>query len=313
LTGRLGEFLGGAVEAGARVGALVTEAAAERVALDADRLFPLASVRKVLTLGAYAVGAAGGAFDPGESIAVEDIERWYLPDTDGGAHRLAREWWGSHIVPLGAVTEAMVRFSDNASADYLLDRVGSAAVDAFARRMGMSAQEPILPALGEFRAWHRFSERWVGLGPGDRLAEAWRQAQGGRISSDDAEIDPDTQRRCAAVSCRGTPREWGSLMCRLAGGVGLPPVALDVIRRPLEVGGLAEDSAEGCFGRKGGDLPGVLTFAGYVRGRDSDRPEVAVVLFLENLAPDWQLRLKEAIPQNSSELLALADALSALE
>jgi hypothetical protein len=102
-------------------------------------------------------------------------------------------------------------------------------------------------------------------------------------------------------------------MCRLAGGVGLPPVALDVIRRPLEVGGLAEDAAEGCFGRKGGDLPGVLTFAGYVRGRDSDRPEVAVVLFLENLAPDWQLRLKEAIPQNSSELLALADALSALE
>ena len=52
------------------------------------------------------------------------------------------------VVPLQAVAEAMIRFSDNAAADYLLDRVGPDGVDSFARRAGLAAQEPILPILG---------------------------------------------------------------------------------------------------------------------------------------------------------------------
>ena len=308
---RLGELLEGAVEAGARLGAFVTEAGVERAALDADGLYPLASVRKVITLGAYAVGVANGVFDPDEAIAVSAVERWYWPDTDGGAHERAREWWGSDTVPLSTVAEAMIRFSDNAAADYLLDRVGAEGVDSFAHRTGLSAQEPILPALGEFRAWHRSPERWIALGAGERVAEAWRDARSRHTAAEDAEIDVATQRRCAAVGCRATPREWANLMSHLARGDGLPAATVEVIRRLLEVGGVAPDPADGRFGRKGGDLPGVLTFAGYVRDRAGDRPDVAVAFFLQDLPADWQPRLTEALPQNSSQLLALAGALSA--
>lgn len=311
MAGRLGELLDVAIEGGASLGAFVTEAGVERGALDADTLYPLASVRKVVTLGAYAVAVAGGVLDSGEVIPVGDVGRWHWPDTDGGAHRRAREWWRSDHVPLDALAEAMIRFSDNASADYLLDRLGIDAVDSFVRQTGMVAQEPILPVLGEFRAWHRSSECWITLGAGGRVAEAWGYARSAPTAAEDSEIDEATRRRCAAVGCRGTPREWGNLMSRIARGAGLPAAAVEVMRCMLEVGGVSEDPAEGRFGRKGGDLPGVLTFAGYVRDRAGDRPDVTVALFLRDLAADWQVRLAEALPQNSSELLALAGAVSA--
>jgi D-alanyl-D-alanine carboxypeptidase len=308
---RLCDLLEGAVERGARLGAFVTEAGLERAALDADGLYPLASVRKVVTLGAYALAVASGVLDPGEPVPVPDVERWCWPETDGGAHLRVRQWWMSDtVVPLEAVAEAMIRFSDNASADYLLDRVGTDGVQSFAHRAGLSAQEPILPILGEFRAWHRSPERWITLDPGERTTEAWRYARSGRTAAEDSEIDEATQRRCAAVGCRGSPRDWGHLMCRLARGVDLPAEAAEVMRRVMEFGAAPGDPGEGRFGRKAGDLPGVLAFAAYVRDGEGHRPDVAVALFLRDLPGDWQLRLARALPQSPSELLALAGSLS---
>jgi hypothetical protein len=164
--------------------------------------------------------------------------------------------------------------------------------------------------LGEFRAWHRSSAQWIALDTGERIAEAWHHARSSPAAADECEIDDSTQRRCAAVGCRGTPREWGNLMCRIARGAGLPVAALEVMRRKLEVGGVSDDASEGRFGRKGGDLPGVLTFAGYVRDRAGDRPDMTVALFLQDLPSDWRGRLAEALPQNSSELLELAQTVS---
>ncbi|HKN40020.1 MAG TPA: serine hydrolase [Acidimicrobiia bacterium] len=301
------DILERAVERGARLGAVVTEAGVERAARDADGLYPLASVRKVVTLGGYALSVAGGVSDPGEPVPVADVERWYWPGTDGGAHRRSRDWWASDtVVPLEAVAEAMIRFSDNAAADYLLDRVGPDGVDSFARRAGLAAQEPILPILGEFRAWHRSPDRWLALDAGQRAAEAWRHARSPATAAEDSPVEEATQRRCAAVGCRGTPRQWARLMVRLAGGIDVPAEATEVIRRVLEFGAVADDPVTGRLGRKDGDLPGVVAFAGYVRDRGGDQPEVGVALFVRDLPGQWQGRVARALPQSASELLALA-------
>src|SRR5258706_9401573 len=82
-----------ALEGGARLGAVVVEAGAEEVAIDPDGRYPLASVRKVVTLGGFALAVASGACDSTESVPLAEIERWYWPGTDGGAHQRARDWW----------------------------------------------------------------------------------------------------------------------------------------------------------------------------------------------------------------------------
>jgi Beta-lactamase enzyme family len=309
VTGGLCEILEDAVERGAGVGVCVIEAGRERAARDADGLYPLASVRKVLTLGGYALAVAGGDLDPAAPVPVGDVERWYWPGTDGGAHRRARQRWGSDtVVPLQAVAEAMIRYSDNASADYLLDRVGPDAVESFARRMGLAAQEPVLPILGEFRAWHRSPERWLGLDAGGRSAEAWRDARSTATAAEESPIEEATQRRCAAVGCRGTPREWAGMMLRLARGVDGPAEAAAVMRRVLESSAADDRVAGGRFGRKDGDLPGVVAFAGYVRDRGGEA-EVAVAVFVRDLPGECQWRVASALPQRASELLTVADDL----
>ena len=63
------------------------------IELNDDRAFGVASVHKVLILSAYARAVVAGRLDPAERVAVADIERWYWPGTDGGAHPAALEDW----------------------------------------------------------------------------------------------------------------------------------------------------------------------------------------------------------------------------
>lgn len=315
----LGELLERAIGSGAKLGARVCEAGVERLAVDADGLYPLASVRKVVTLGGYALAVASGGLDPREWVPARRIERWYWPGTDGGAHDRTREWWtvtgqlhhhaSEDVVPLQAVAQAMISLSDNASADYLLDRVGPELAQSFAHRMGLCTQDPILPVLGEFRAWHRSPDRWLAMSPGERAAEAWRLAGGERVSQDDGPIDDPTQRRCAEVGCRGTPREWCDLMSRLARGSDLPAEVQEVVRGVLENRTGLGGAAVGRFGRKAGDLPGALAFAGYVRDRGGGAPDVAVAVFLRDLTGELLPSLAQALPRNQAGLLELPSAL----
>ncbi|WP_374687494.1 serine hydrolase, partial [Promineifilum sp.] len=62
---------------------------AEGVYWNADRPLPLASVAKVITLIAYAEAVAAGELNPLEQIPLAELDRFYLPNFDLGAHRRA--------------------------------------------------------------------------------------------------------------------------------------------------------------------------------------------------------------------------------
>lgn len=316
---RLRADLEQALERGARLGAVVLEAGMERMALDPAGRYPLASVRKVVTLGGYAVAAASGMCDPAEPVALHDIDRWFWPGTDGGAHEQVIGWWvGRGIlrpgpeptVPLREVALAMIRFSDNAAADYLLHRIGEECVGTFGAQMGFRTQDPILPTLGEFRAWHRAPDQWLTMNAAARARAAWDFAAAERCHLDTMTVDDTTLQRCAAVGCQGTPREWARVMAAIAAGTGLPNGSGRIVREALERPFTPGD--DGRFGAKAGDLPGILTFAAYVRGRSRGAPDVAVALFLSGLDPERLHRLTAALPQTPSQSLELAGLLAAV-
>ena len=259
----------------------------------ADRRFPLGSTRKVLILGAYARAAAAGRLDPAERVRVDAIERWYWPGTDGDAHPSAVADWSARgvpadgTVPLDEVAWAMIRWSDNAAADYLLERVGARAVNRFADRHGMTRQDPIAPVFGEFLAWTATSpSRWARRSPGARAdvaATLARVTPPGDVANRSLPRIA-RQRRFAASSTAGTPREWARLMRDLHAGRGLSPAAHAIVRRHLEwplvaFPELGERLTR--LGEKGGALPGVTTDAIYAQA-PSGAP-AAAALFLRDL------------------------------
>ena len=281
----------------------------------ADRRFALGSTRKVLILGAYARAAGAGRLDPAERVRVDAVERWYFPRTDGGAHPNAVADWTARgvlvdgTVPLDEVAWAMIRWSDNAAADYLLERVGARAARRFGERHGMRRQDPLGISFGEYLAWTATSPaRWARRSPGARAAAATAIARATPAPDAAGRRLPSIarQRRFAASSTAGTPREWARLMRDLDAGKGLSPAAHAIVRRHLEwplVAFPELGSQLERLGEKGGSLPGVLTDALYVRAPGG--APAAATLFFNDLPPRIEAGLAESGVQQEL-LLALA-------
>ncbi|MBW3589464.1 MAG: class A beta-lactamase-related serine hydrolase [Actinobacteria bacterium] len=279
------------------------------IALNPQESFPLASTRKVLILGAYAVKVADGSFDPTQPVSVEDVERWYWEGTDGGVHELAKKEWvqqgkisGSVVLTLDDVVHAMIRWSDNAAADYVLNRVGGRdAAAEFAKSVGMQFQQPLMPVFGEFIAWSSEDvDEWSKLQPDARARRAEELAEKTPPSAlEDLKLPPTSaQFEFAKTSPAGVPEEWARLMSTLHTG-SLPVEAIDVTRRhlewPLQVFPSNRQKFES-FGDKGGSLPGVLTEAMYVEPKGGKAWSVA--LFIRDVPEsDWRPLVQSFVHQ----------------
>lgn len=120
---------------------------AEGIYLNPDVPMPLASVAKLITLVAYAEAVSAGELNPQELIPLAELDRYYLPNFDLGAHRRAvnelRENGGiispedNPAVSLKDVAWMMIRHSSNAAADYLHFRLGQARIEATAVSLGL--------------------------------------------------------------------------------------------------------------------------------------------------------------------------------
>ena len=98
--------------------------------LNENAMMPLASTVKILVAVEFAKQAANKIFDQNEMVSLIELEKYYLPNTDGGAHPnwIAYEKQLNHIindsVALINVARGMIIFSSNANTEYLMDLVG---------------------------------------------------------------------------------------------------------------------------------------------------------------------------------------------
>ena len=221
---------------------------------------PLASAIKVVHLAAYARAVASGELDPAEPVPLSEWERWYLPNTDGGAHPKALQRLGvtepGATVPLEQMVIAMIQESDNAVPDYLRDRLGDAALaDAAAQGGWDDLEVPTLlgstialldPAMSRDARWDAarryahddaYREQVVRMSPGDNF--------------------PAVTARVQESGVTGSAAGLASLHRAIASGDFGP--GSDVARRTLEW----QPAPPGLDGPgfKGGNLPGVVTEA----------------------------------------------------
>ncbi|WP_433555618.1 serine hydrolase [Pseudonocardia xinjiangensis] len=128
---------------------LVDDGRGRRVAHLADRSRPLASAAKVVHLTAYAQAVVAGRLDPDARVSVAEWERWYVPGTDGSAHRRALQMLGvgpDDTVRWDDLVAVMTAASDSAVPDLLRETLGDAALVAAATAGGWTA--PDLPSFG---------------------------------------------------------------------------------------------------------------------------------------------------------------------
>jgi len=118
-----------------------------------DQLRPLASTVKIIVAIEYSHQAAHGEIDPAERVKTHDLDRYYIPGTDGGAHE---SWLRSieskgHLqnetISLREVAKGMISHSSNANTEFLMMRLGLDQINANLDRLQLPKHEQIYPIV----------------------------------------------------------------------------------------------------------------------------------------------------------------------
>ncbi len=123
-----------------------------------ESLMPLASVVKLVNLVAFAESLEEGLLDPGTWVPVDELDKFYLPGTDLGAHQRAinelqeRGLVGRSppSIPLEEFPWMMIRHSSNAASDYIHQELGQETIEATALKLGLESQTAPCPWIGQF-------------------------------------------------------------------------------------------------------------------------------------------------------------------
>lgn len=114
---------------------------------------PLASTVKTIVAIEYANQAAEGDVDRDELIPLNELEKFYLANTDGGAHPAwieemrASGQISNNRVPLHEVAKGMIMFSSNANTDYLLEKLGAESINNVLKTLELEQHDPVYPLV----------------------------------------------------------------------------------------------------------------------------------------------------------------------
>jgi D-alanyl-D-alanine carboxypeptidase len=92
-----------------------------------DKMMPLASTVKIIIAIEYAKQATSGYIDADREIRVSELNNYYVPNTDGGAHPA---WLKSldkkedDLVQIRDIARGMIVYSSNANTEWLSEKLG---------------------------------------------------------------------------------------------------------------------------------------------------------------------------------------------
>jgi hypothetical protein len=298
------------------------------VYLNPDEPMPLASVVKVIHLVAYAEAVAAGDLDPTSTVFLDELEAFYLPNIDLGAHSRAlseledngRVFGSPPTILLDEVPGMMIASSSNAATDYLHLLLGQRTLEETAVSLGLTSQTAPCPFLGQFlvmgnhilpqdndyQAWESYLADPVSFG---RDAMLLTEA----FSSDDefrqTAIDWRRQTRLPSgrtqrlfsqdFNAQGSAADYSALMARIAQNGLNNGESSYIARRFLEWPMRFADNQAlfSNLGYKNGSLPGILTTVYYAYPKGETAP-VVVALFFRDLEGRTSREMRDNLAQD---------------
>lgn len=118
------------------------------IEINPNKLLPLASTVKIILAIEYAKQAAEGKIDPDKKVKLKELDKFYIPKTDGGAHEeWIKQWKENNIdsVPLYEVANGMIAYSSNANTEYLIEVLGLQNINQVPKSLGILNHEPMYP------------------------------------------------------------------------------------------------------------------------------------------------------------------------
>lgn len=288
---------------------------------------PLASTVKILIAIEYAMQVEENKIQKDQRIPLDDLNRFYLKNTDGGAHEAwldVIEQDGSiqnNEVTLHDVAKGMITYSSNANTDYLINLLGVDAINKRKTELGLTQHEdvyPIVSALFIPDAIRKdgMSEKELINALQKLSMEDYRtlaqsislQMKTGEINAIETTFDlsPAVQRVWSDRLIGASANDYGKLLALISNDE-LPSIAAETIRDIMEWPMQLNNENHKLYshiGAKGGSTLFVLNNAMYVENLKGDQYEV--VLLLDDL--NFIERFLLSLNRNSFESKLMRDA-----
>ncbi|MFZ3196189.1 MAG: serine hydrolase, partial [Bacillus mycoides] len=112
-----------------------------------NKKLPLASTAKIVIAVEFAKQVSEGKISRDEQISLQDLEKYYVKNTDGGAHpdwledSKVRELVQNGQIALEEVAKGMIHYSSNANTTYLLDKLGIERVNDSLKELELTSHD----------------------------------------------------------------------------------------------------------------------------------------------------------------------------
>ncbi len=290
---------------------------------NADEMMPLASTMKIIVAIEYAEQATAKTIDPEERIAIADLNKFYVPYTDGGAQQAwlkrmrSKDKIEEGTVSLREVAKGMIQFSSNANTEWLLDRLTLSKVNARLDSLGITDHDDISYLVSAlFIGRYSFKDM-----EGEELATAIRNMTDSEYSdamqrvhqvllrdttykNDVGDLGMDVQQVWSDRLPASTTTVYNKLMQRMNAREFSPQVQIylnEMMEWPMQLEG--NKTWLDHLGSKGGSTAFVLTKALYSTDKEGNTTELAY--FFNNMGILENVRIQTSL--NIFELNLLKD------
>ncbi|MEK5067897.1 serine hydrolase [Sporosarcina sp. FSL K6-1508] len=302
----------------------LVENGVELITYQSDVVRPLASTVKMLIAAEYAMQIDAGLLNKDSSVPLADLSRYYLKNSDGGAHK---EWLKSmhsegkvenNNVKLHDVAKGMATYSSNANTDYLIDLLGISAINKRAKDFGLTQHEAVYPIVSALLIpEHIKSESMNGKQLVKKLKampmeeyrtlaeELSEQMQEETIKVEDLTFDLSMklQKVWSDKLIGASANDYGKLLAIISNDE-LPPAASEILRDLLEWPMELNERNHERFthlGAKGGSTVFIMNDAMYAESHAGDKIEI--VLLTDDLS-FWQgIQIRKNLSSFESEML----------
>ncbi len=277
-----------------------------------NKLMPLASTVKVTVAIEYAVQASENKIDPNEEISIDELSKFYVPGTDGGAQSKWLESVKDKIkdnkISIREIAKGMLFFSSNANTEWLTDKLGLDNINKRIKSLGIKDHTKFYYIVSSLFVG---KERFPGL-KGEELAQKLRSLSlddyikttntihakllnDADYKNDIGDFGTDIQRVWSDNLPSSTVKEYAGIMKKINSKSYFDAKTRKYLYEVMKE--LTEDSAiKKQFehaGMKGGSTPFVSTKALYATDKDGNTTELAYFFNDLNFLEATKLRLSK--------------------
>jgi D-alanyl-D-alanine carboxypeptidase len=103
---------------------------------------PLASTVKIILAIEYAIQSSEGKLNPDEEVSLNELEKFYVSNTDGGAHpkwlRSVKGKVNDNKISIREIAKGMIKYSSNANTEWLSQKLGLENINKRIGSLGIS-------------------------------------------------------------------------------------------------------------------------------------------------------------------------------